>query len=353
MPTIDVEALLSEISPGDPCGPDLEYDAEMRELEQASQGKPEQQIGETIVAAQEPDWRDVRRRAIALFARSKDLRIANTLARALLHTDGFVGLADGLGVMRGLIERYWETLHPRLDPDDNNDPTMRINIVMGLCDQSATLVYVRNTPFVSAANLGRFSLRELAFAAGESTPPEGETAPSLATIEGAFLEAPLESITATATALDEGLAHLRELESKLTDYVGSANAPNLDPLRRLVYQAAKFVKEKLGARTAAAESEAPVDSNNDGAAAGASAGATTTSGRTLSGDIRSREDVVRALDKIIEYYGRFEPSSPVPILVKRCKRLVTASFEDIVRNLIPDAVNQLEVFKGPADETGS
>lgn len=351
MPTIDVEALLAEIAPGDPCGPDLEYDAEMRELEQASQGKPEQQIGETIVAAQQPDWRDVRRRATALLSRSKDLRIANILARALLHTEGFDGLAAGLGVMRGLIERYWETLHPRLDPDDNNDPTMRINIVMGLCDQTGTLVYVRNTPFVSAANLGRFSLRELSFAAGESTPPEGETAPSLATIEGAFLEAPLESITATATALDEGLAHLRELEAKLTDYVGSSNAPNLDPLRRLMYQAAKLVKEKLAARTASADSDVATASGEASASEGTSV--SPAAGRTLTGDIRSREDVVRALDKIVEYYGRFEPSSPVPILVKRCKRLVTASFEDIVRNLVPDAVNQLEVFKGPADESGS
>jgi type VI secretion system protein ImpA len=347
--TIDIEELLAEVSAEDPCGPDLEYDAEMRELEEASQGKAEQQMGDTIVAGEEPDWRDVQKRTIALFSRTKDLRVATLLAKALLKTGGFEGFADGLAAMRGMVERYWDTLHPRLDPDDANDPTMRINIVTGLCDQDGMLPSVRNTPFVVAPNLGRFGLRELAFASGDGSPADGQPAPSMSTI----MDASLESISSTAEALSSCLEHLRELEAKLTEFVGSSHAPNLDSLRRLLFQASKLVKEKLAARTASDTGDVGSDqeaSINGGIGSG---NGNASAGRAISGDIRSRDDVVRTLDKIVEYYQRFEPSSPVPILVKRCKRLVTASFEDIVKNLIPDAVTQLEVIKGPADENGN
>jgi type VI secretion system protein ImpA len=351
--TIDIETLLAEVSAEDPCGPDLEYDADMRELEQAAQGKPEQQMGDTIVAGEEPDWRDVQRRTISLFSRTKDLRVSTLLTKALLRNGGFEGLADGLAVMRGMVDRFWDNLHPRLDPDDANDPTMRINIVTGLCDQDGMLVAVRNTPFVVSPNLGRFGLRELAFASGDGTPTDGQPAPSMSTIDGAFMDASLESISSCSEALSSCLEQLRELEAKLTDVVGSSNAPNLDGLRRLLFQASKLVKEKLTARTAGDSDESGSDQEPGAQASVGSGNGNASPGRSLSGDVRSRDDVVRTLDKIVEYYQRFEPSSPVPILVKRCKRLVTASFEDIVKNLIPDAVTQLEVIKGPADENGN
>lgn len=351
MPTIDVDSLLLDISPDDPCGPDLEYDAEVRELEQSAQGKPEQQIGETIIPAAEPDWRDVRKRAVALFDRTKDLRVAAYLVRALLKTAAFPGLADGLATIRGLVERHWDPLHPRLDPDDDNDPTMRVNILMGLCDQEDFLVHVRNTPLVSAPALGRFSLRDLAVASGESAPSSNENPPSMATIEGAFLEADLEGLIVTQQALDASLEHLREIESRITDYVGSSHAPNLDPLRRMVFQAAKVVREKVSVRNGGGvDAQADAGAEAGGTSEAGAGGSTAAAGRSLSGDIRTREDVVRALDKIVEYYDRSEPSSPVPILVRRCKRLVTANFEDIVKNLLPDGLGQLSTIKGPEEE---
>ena len=48
---------------------------------------------------------------------------------ALLKLRGLPGLRDGLAVLRGLIDQYWDQLYPRLDPDDNNDPLERMNIL--------------------------------------------------------------------------------------------------------------------------------------------------------------------------------------------------------------------------------
>jgi type VI secretion system protein ImpA len=69
----------------------------------------------------------------------------------------------------------------------------------------------------------------------------------------------------------------------------------------------------------------------------------------LTGDFTTREDVIRALDKICEYYRRYEPSSPVPLFLNRAKRLASKSFLEILRDLTPDALNQALSLGGISD----
>jgi type VI secretion system protein ImpA len=59
--------------------------------------------------------------------------------------------------------------------------------------------------------------------------------------------------------------------------------------------------------------------------------------------------VVKALDKICEYYQRYEPASPVPIMAQRCKRLVTMDFLELLNELAPDGVKQAQIVMGKAD----
>lgn len=68
--------------------------------------------------------------------------------------------------------------------------------------------------------------------------------------------------------------------------------------------------------------------------------------QSLSGQITSNEDIHKALDMIIVYYEQNEPSSPVPLLLKRAKRLVGRSFVDIIRNISPDAMTQVQMVSG-------
>src|SRR5438132_1025078 len=129
MSSFDVEAALAPISAEAPCGVDLSGEPAYLELDRLVQGTPERQIGNTIVPAQEPDWRQLYQRCTELLARSKDLRVALYLSLALLKQQGLPGLRDGLSFLRGLIERHWESLYPRLDPEDDNDPLERMNIL--------------------------------------------------------------------------------------------------------------------------------------------------------------------------------------------------------------------------------
>jgi type VI secretion system protein ImpA len=88
---IDIESLLAPVSAESPCGPDLEYDPAFLDLDQAARGKPEQQFGDTVIPAEEPDWGAVRAGAIALLGRTKDLRVAVMLLRSLVRTANFKG----------------------------------------------------------------------------------------------------------------------------------------------------------------------------------------------------------------------------------------------------------------------
>ena len=69
------------------------------------------------------------------------------------------------------------------------------------------------------------------------------------------------------------------------------------------------------------------------------------------GEIRSREDVIRVLDRACEYFERNEPSSPVPLLLRRAKRLISKDFMEILKDLAPDGVSQAENVGGTSDES--
>ncbi|HNI85823.1 MAG TPA: type VI secretion system ImpA family N-terminal domain-containing protein, partial [Ottowia sp.] len=47
---------------------------------------------------------------------------AEDALRAWLHTRGFAGIGDGLALIAGLLDTFWPTLHPELDPVDEDSP---------------------------------------------------------------------------------------------------------------------------------------------------------------------------------------------------------------------------------------
>ena len=348
MGLVDLEALLSAVSSEAPCGEDLEYDTAFGEMERAAQGKPEQQYGDTVIPAEEPDWGDLKRRATELLGRTKDLRVAAYLTRALVKTDGLLGLAGGLELLHGLLERYWDSVHPQLDPDDDNDPTLRVNTIASLCDPEMVLRVVRESPLVNSPGLGRYSLRDVQLAAGAIAAPEGMSPPESGAIDGAFLGCDLEDLQGIAEAVRRSLDAAAGVESLLTEKVGVARAVDLSPLTDVLRAARQVVDERLARRGAGLEEEGGM-AIDAGVPATAPSGNASPSGTAMTGEVRSREDVVRMLDKVCDYFRRNEPSSPVPLLLERAKRLVSKNFLEIVRDLAPDGVAQVETIRGPEE----
>jgi type VI secretion system protein ImpA len=348
MSTIDVDALLLEIDSDAPCGPDLEYDPAFLALEQEALGKPEVQYGETITPAVPPDWKIVRRMAGELLERSRDLRLAIHLARATLALSGVAGLADSLALVERLLDTRWDSVHPLLDADDDNDPTLRINSLAILADTGTLVRELKDATLVTLPGLGPLTIKLLEIANGEQPPPAGQEKIALASIERAVADLAPDRLAASVDALKRALDSVVNIEVILVRQVGSSQALNLDALTRPLRKAHEFLaRQGAGAASADSVEGTGADAAADAAAAGAAPRAAGVTSAAISGDIGSRDDVLRMLDKLVVYYTRHEPSSPIPILLERAKRLVPMSFFEIMQNLAPDGVAQLEVIRGP------
>lgn len=350
MSVIDLDALLQPVSAEAPCGEDLEYSGLM-DLERAAQGSAEQEIGRgsgdgraphVLVAAREPNWQEVRGLALTLAGRTKDLRVLFHLTRALVRTDGFPGLQDGLALLRGTVAGYWECLYPAVDPEDQ-DPTLRVNTVASFDDYESLVRLVRDAPLVSVPGLGRFSLRDMAIARGELAAAEGTEAPSTATIDAAFSAADLGELQARAAAVTGALEELRAVDREVTERLGAGNAPSLTQLPQVLREAQRVLQEQLARRGVGS----PEHAGEPAASVPASTGPTPAVAARVTGEVASREDVVRVLDTVCEYYRRAEPSSPVPVLLERAKRLVGKDFIDIIKDMAPGGLPEVENLRGP------
>jgi type VI secretion system protein ImpA len=342
---IGTDDLLRDIAPEAPCGDNLEYDPDYGALERATEGKPERQVGDTVVPAEEPDWSDVQGKALALLRRTKDLRVAVPLVWALARTEGWAGFRDGLALLRGLLERHWDGVHPALDPDDDNDPTLRVNTIAALGDPDKMLAGLRTAPLVQSGAFGRFCLRDIQVAAGELPPPGDGEPPTTQAIDAAFMDADLEELRGTAQAVTQAVELIAGLESLLLEKVGPTQAPDLQPLISVLKAAQGALAVPLSRRIGAV-SPGDEQQGTSGVLDG-SALAAASSAPASFGPVRSREDVIRVLDSICEYYGRAEPSSPIPILIRRAKGLVSKDFMEILQDLTPAGVSELEVIRGP------
>jgi type VI secretion system protein ImpA len=337
---MNIDKLIAEIEGESPAGADLEYDPDFGELERTARGKAEHVMGDEVVEAEPPDWREVTLQAEALFSRTKDLRVAVLLTRAALNVEGLPGLADGLHVIRKLLENYWETVYPLLDEEDNDDPVFRVNAILNLADHDGLLKELLNTPIVIAKLAGRFTLRDVRVAQGDlPAPSDQEVVPDSGIINAAFMEADIDQLVGSLEKVTEAREHVEAIDSVFNEKVGAANGPDLQPLLNELKDLDRVFVEHLGARGVGAGGEVEQESVAEGGA-----------GQAISGEIRSREDAIRMIDKICVYFENNEPSSPVPLLLQRAKRLISKDFLEILRDITPDGVMQAELIGGVTPE---
>jgi type VI secretion system protein ImpA len=343
MSLLALDSLLAPVAADAPCGRDMEYEPAFLELQELARGKPEQSIGDKVKPAQEPAWPKVRTAAEALFGSTKDLRIAGLLYLSLLKTAGIAGLESGLGLIRGLLEQYWDHLYPLLDADDDNDPTFRINSLLAAVVSDDALATLRLAPLVESRQFGKHSLRSYRIATGAlkvDPATQGNDPPAdTGRIEAAFADAQIDSLTGVAGLLNVAAEHLNAIQHILLDKADGI-PDDLKSLTDDLKDMKGLVDTQLARRGVDSISPevAPV-MNNSGQVA-------TAGGGGGSSEIRNRSDVLATLDRICDYYARAEPSSPIPMLLRRAKRLVNKDFMEIIRDLTPSAIPEAEVIGG-------
>lgn len=336
MATIDVEALLAPISDDAPCGQDIEAEQGFIALEVAAKGKAERESKGKKIPAEEPKWLDVADKAVDLLGESKNLQIAVHLTRAATHLDGLSGAADGLTLIAKLLESYWDDVYPLLDEEDDNDPTIRLNSLLPLNNAAFLIKDLESAPIVQVRTFGAFSMRSIRLANGDVSPKDDEEKPDSTHIEAAFKGAELDDLVAENETVDRALEAVSGIETSLNEAVDATFVPAFDKLTAELKAIKGTLADNLSARGVAVEG-VDVDSPEGNK-------------ETVSGDIRSRQDAIQSMDRISEYFRQNEPSSPVPLLMERAKRLVAKDFMEIIQDLAPDGVRQAKLVGGLDDD---
>lgn len=343
---MDIEKLLQPHGEDDPSGEDLEYDQAFTELEIAAQPGEERQVGDEIKAAEDPDYKDVSAKALAIMERSHDLRAGVFLAEAQLRLNGFTGFAKATTYIAGCLSAYWETCHPQLDADDDGDPTMRVNAVLALSDSNRILRGVRRAPLTKSRTFGALSLRDIEVAEGHATPTSDmETVPDTGQVAAAFQDTDEDELREISVAAAQALADIQEIDAAFVEHT-PGQGPDLDPLIKFLKQANSKLTTALGGEVEPADQDA--DADGGAMAAGGAGGGPVSGGNT--GSITTPNDVQNALDRIIGYYERYEPSSPLPLLLLRAKKLVSADFLTIVRDMAPSGLDNVNLIGGLEDD---
>ncbi|TPV24282.1 type VI secretion system protein TssA [Pantoea anthophila] len=339
--TTNIEALLAPVSDDNPGGDNLEYHADFLAMEQASAGKAEQQFGSTIIPAEPADWNKVEKLAIALLERSKDLRVMLALTHAWTELKGLPGYAQGLKLIEQALLLYWEPLWPRLEEYGEQDPFYRINALALLGDKSPLSSAVRQSWLLRYPSDG-ITLRDAAALCDGSKTEVADYPGGLPRLIDELARGDQPGIEAVLQIHER----LQTICETVAERLGDAAVPELTQLRRqiaLIAERGEATDLSALVPTAAA-TEQPAET---AAAPAPAAPRAATDWRSVQ--IGSRADAQLMLEKVKLYFTQHEPSHPAPLMIDRVQRLIERDFLEIIRELAPDGVHQLETIFGRRD----
>jgi type VI secretion system protein ImpA len=337
---MDVAKLLEPHGDDEPSGENLEYDPGFVDMELAAQPGEERQEGNKILEAEDPDFGDVVKKAVAVLERSHDIRAAVFYAEAILHTKGLTGFAEATAFVRGCLETHWASCHPELDEDDDDDPTMRINAVQGLNGTDTVIRALRKAPLTESRMFGNMGLRMIEIAEGLSPAPASMTdVPDNAAISAAFQDTDSQILSDFLAAGLSAQADLKAIDAIFVEKT-PGQGPDLEDVQKVLNQVVRRLSEAVGG-----DAVIPDAGGEDATGEAPAAGGAPVAGGAPAG-IHSPSDVSNALDRIISYYERQEPSSPMPILLQRAKKLVGADFLTIMKEIAPQGLEQAKNVGG-------
>jgi type VI secretion system protein ImpA len=326
---------LEPISAAAPCGADLE------DTQLLAGFDAHRLFGNDTPLRADTDWREIRDQSLAALSQSHDLRLLAHLSAAIVRIEGLIAFCKVITVADRWLSDNWDLVFPRVD----EDALLRKNALNGFADRMAIVDAVRRAPVVSHRQLGAFCLRDVELAAGQVTPTEADVkAPNAAQIEATLAAVPAAGLAELSAALQSAMGALRNMITTMQTRAGFESAPDFDPLLRPLSRIDKLLTDHLPRATSAA-------ANGAAGAAAVAERVPAMSGGAVT-DIKSRQDAIRALDAVAAFFRTHEPSSPVPILVERAKRLVSKSFMEVLADIAPDGVGQAKLIGGIKNDEG-
>jgi type VI secretion system protein ImpA len=349
-----LEEILVPISADVPCGRSMRYDGKYLAIRQArEEDDATLPMGDWERPLKKADWKIVASLCSNFLMKgSKDLQVAAWLCEAWTHIYQVDGFIAGTDVLAGLVDRFWECVHPQMEDDDDDaraSPFVWIN-------ENLARTLTLNIVLVSVPDCipAIVTLAEW----GQCLVQDGnDSADSRASSQ--LNERPLTRSDITASANGQNLSRLIELQDKLTvasekwdnlaaqlDNNMKDNPPSIarvgDILRRLGRVATDLIDgrgpqdSKIDSKQSAQQvSDQEPRSGSHGVSMKAERG-DLDSFRANGSTFSNREEAYRHLELVAKFLQTTEPHSPTPYLIKRAVAWGRMSLAE----LLQEAMNQ-------------
>lgn len=347
--TVDFEKLLTPISADRPAGEYLRYEGtydRVREARREDDARLTQGIYKADV--KRADWAAVEALCLeALSARTKDLQLAGWLLEAWLHLYGFAGVREGVRLLAGLCENFWEDLHPALEEGDfegraalvvwvNEKLSHKLKLVALTAPHAGDGLAHALADWESACQLDHLSKKNPQAAAAA----EAQGHVTLAKFQTGVMLTPTAFYAELLSDLEASHAACLSFERLLEEKCG-VNAPDLYKFREVIRSTHDLASSVMKARPEE-PGEYAEEADDEGAFDGPAGDGPTPllsqqpghSPQLLGGGIRSRAEAYRRLEEAADYLLLTEPHSPVPYLIKRAIAWGGMNLQEVLQQII-------------------
>lgn len=352
----DLSTLTTEL-PDNRCGENCEYDQLYMELDSLAVGVPDSEMGDSVTEGKDPEFSKLCSTCLSLWGKTRDLRVATYYTIGLSCCNGLEGLKFGLQLIDYLIDNMWEDFYPKLDPEDDNDPTERVNILHMLSPQSGSyndpirfIFHLRQNRFVDSLP---YSIRDVmvvqGFIEGKA---ENEVDPVIVNAE--LNGVPAEEMENRSQCVDDILTLLDKISSSMNEKMGNAGYLNLEALIAEMKSIKKIISSYKKGGVSSDESSNVQDTGVTEQKTDIGNGGSESGKKYIGFDIKSfvvsdRGDALMLIKKCSDFFAKTEPTSPLPFLLNRALRMSDMNLLDIMReideNSVSKAMEQLGVIQ--------
>jgi type VI secretion system protein ImpA len=354
----DLAALLAPIPGDSPAGTDLHSDASPQSLYYRLRDvRAEARAVERAVESEDPlsappqEWRMIRDLGVeAIAGHSKDLEIASWLTEALLRIDGLPGFTAGVRLMTGLVENFWDDLYPLPDEDGIETRVRPVAALNGQSGEGTLGPVLRRVPLFLRPDGSPMPFWQ--FEQSEDLVKSADAETRQKRIDAGVL--PFETVENEARAA--GGTHFAALRAEARtaadawrtlaaalDARAGDDSPPTSRVRGIVENIADAADRFASgeAEAATTDASAPI---LEGEGAPALAAPAAVGGAGIAGAVASREEALRSLAAIAEFFRRTEPLSPLSYTLQEAVRRARMSWPELLEEIVPDAGQRSQIL---------
>ncbi|CAB3748291.1 type VI secretion protein ImpA [Burkholderia puraquae] len=337
---------LAPVSDSMPCGPDLEYDHDFVVLFASAAPRQDVQYGAFVGAPDPVNWSELERDCRRLMLRTKDIRVAVLYTRCRTRLAGATGLADGTRLLAAWLDAFAEQVHPQPDADGGRDAAreMRMNAIQALADPEGLLADVREI-VLSKSTRARLQVRDVERAFAHPRPADA-LAPESVTQQLLDVRALQPEVMA---AFDDAITHLAAVDAWCARHL-EGYLPDLASLTRLLGKLS--VAPSANTLEQVEEAHDPALAHDESSKSDASVQLEPVNDRTvaatdhITAQARSapadRQAALTLIRSARTWFETHEPSSPIPVLLKRAERFVGKPYAEVVTAIPAELLAQWE-----------